>query len=340
MSLLSQLDAYKEADFFSKKMSHIVSLVNAPALTLAEGLVNGIGSEKARERVARNRQSDTLLRLNRTQSLEVILYHIAMGHAAAAITLTGSDRSHVPIFDIEILKLFFQHKRPQDIDKALAMIFSTTAYSVVALSAIGTLTEEEREKIRNRSTGILAKSKRPEFNDSRIEDQKRHVETALRHKIQMLLFLTAQMPSGKLKEIAAKFIPQLEKIAALPSDTDLNIYAIDGDVSKYTITHLEDGTVSKAVDRRTYYQLQPFAPFGLNGANFLTKIYSKLEPYALIVQESDMRTNVSNNDGSSIRYLTDIPFLEHVLKVIEGSKVSWTYETYRTYSQMSARCYG
>lgn len=338
MSLLNQLNYYR-ADLFGEKISHILRLVNTPAMPLACGLVRGIGSEKARERESRSRHGNNLLQLNHIKSLEVILYHLALGHAGAAITLTGSDRNQIPIFDIEILKLFFQHNRPQDFDKALAMIYATTAYSVVALNAISSLNIVEREEIRNLSAQILATSKRPEFNDSTTEEQQRHVETALRHKIQMLLFLNAKMPAGDLKQIAAGFIPELEKIASLPFGTDLDISAADGDVARNLIPIREENgrTVE---DRRTNYQLQMFSAFGINGSHIKTKVYPSLNPETIIVRESDMRENIICNNPP-IEYYITIPFLQTVLNVIEGSRnVNCTYGTYGTYSQISARCNG
>ncbi len=332
MSLLHTLKNY-EPDFFQKNIRSILELTSSssyPPLALVQGLIDGLESEKTRQRfgfgrkkqgLVSKRQSGNLLNLYDRQSLEVILFHIAMGHAAAAITLTGSDRNPVPIFDIAILKLFLEHQRPQDTDKALAMIYGTTAYSVVALSAVDSLTSEELETIRQRSAKTLAKSKRPEFADGTIEEQRKNVEIALRHKIQMLLFLTAQMSSGELKKIAAKYIPRIQEIASLPSDTDLSMYARDGDVAKGDVIESVVGDrVVRHVDRRTDYQLQAFDVFP-SRKGVKTKISPQLEQGEIIITESDLLGNVYGNaDPLDLR---KIPMLQTVLNVIGASERRW-----------------
>jgi hypothetical protein len=332
MSLLYTLENYKP-DFFQKKIQSILELKSSPAcppLALVQGLIDGLESEKTRQRfgfarkkqgLVSKRQAGNLLDLYDRQSLEVMLFHIAMGHAAAAITLTGSDRNPVPIFDIAILKLFLEHQRPQDTDKALAMIYGTTAYSVVALSALDSLTSEELETIRLRSAKTLAKSKRPEFADGTIDEQRKNVEIALRHKIQMLLFLTAQMSSGELKKIAAQYIPRIQEIAPLSSETDLNIYAIDGDVAKGDVMEsVVGGRVLGYLDRRTDYQLQAFDVFA-SRKGVKTKISPQLEQGEIIITESDLLDNVYGNaDPLDLR---KIPMLPTILNVIGASGRRW-----------------
>ncbi len=256
------------------------------------------------------------IKLGDTKSLERLLQHIILGHASTGTTVTGSDRSEIPLYDLLMLsksvdacKEIVPEQKETFITNAYALMFNAVAHSIIACSFLPKLPDDALEKVRSISTKALKDSKRPEFKDDNRILLGQHAMQSIRHKIKNLCLLTALMPSGAFKESAYRYF------SGLKND-------FSADMQDFTIL-AQDASLGSEIS--TFYQLQLYELFHTTGIGkiILKNVRSDTDP----VIRQDILEHAVSPTGESILLGQYVPEFDAIIRAHQ------TYDTIKNHRQ-------